>query len=219
MAGREEFQKNLNQMEDLIVDLAIKSKEQLKSAVKALYDSDVDKAEIIIERDKALDQLDFQINEEAILLIAKQQPVATDLRRLVAAIRISADIERMADNAKNIAKSTIHLGKDHGLHIDESIQEMKDIAIKMIDLAIKAYENEDISLARQLAEMDDVLDNMYGTMLRELLQKTATNPQKIQHIMQMAFCGRYVERIGDHTTNIGEEVLYLVKGKSTDLNR
>src|SRR5699024_2212796 len=146
------------------------------------------------------------------------QPVATDLRRLIVAIRISADLERMADNAKNIAKSTIHLGRDHGLIIDESIKEMKDIAINMIDLAIKAYENEDISLARKLAEMDDLLDNMYGTMLRELLEETATNPQKIQHLMQMAFCGRYVERIGDHTTNMGEDVLYLVKGKATDLN-
>lgn len=218
MAGREEFHRELKHVEELIITLAIKSKEQFESAVQALYTSDVDQAETIVEKDHALDQLDFQINEEAILLIAKQQPVATDLRRLIVAIRISADLERMADNAKNIAKSTIHLGRDHGLIIDESIKEMKDIAINMIDLAIKAYENEDISLARKLAEMDDLLDNMYGTMLRELLEETATNPQKIQHLMQMAFCGRYVERIGDHTTNMGEDVLYLVKGTATDLN-
>lgn len=218
MVGREEFHNEMKQVEELVIELAVKSKEQLKAAVQALYSSDIEKAEEIIKKDQALDKLDFHINDSAILLIAKQQPVATDLRRLVVAIRISQDLERMADNAKNIAKSTIHLGKDHGLLIDESITEMKDMAIKMIDLAIKAYENEDISLARKLAEMDDLLDNMYSSMLRGLLEETATNSQKIQHIMQMAFCGRYVERIGDHTTNIGEDILYLVKGETIDLN-
>ncbi|GAE91196.1 phosphate transport system regulatory protein PhoU [Gracilibacillus boraciitolerans JCM 21714] len=218
MAGREMFQTEVKKVEELIILLAKKSKDQLHQAVDALYNSDIELAEQLIKADKELDKLDFQINEAAILLIARQQPVATDLRRLVVAIRISSDLERMADNAKNIAKSTIHLGKDHGIKIHHSIREMEEIAEKMIDLAIKAYENEDITLARKLAEMDDLIDAMYSSMLRELLEETATDPQKIQHIMQMAFSGRYVERIGDHATNVGEDVMYLVKGESADLN-
>ncbi|SHN11766.1 phosphate signaling complex protein PhoU [Gracilibacillus kekensis] len=218
MVGREIFHREVQQVEQLIVQLARSTKDQLTSAVKTLYNSDVKKAEEIIKKDAELDQLDFKINEEAIFLIARQQPVATDLRRLVVALRISTDLERMADNAKNIAKSTIHLGSEHGILVHSSIDEMKHIAVEMIDLAIKAYENEDITLARKLSELDDIIDNMYSTMLRELLEETATNPQKIQHIMQMAFSGRYVERIGDHATNIGEDVTYLVKGESTDLN-
>ncbi|WP_208585913.1 phosphate signaling complex protein PhoU [Gracilibacillus suaedae] len=218
MVGREAFQGELQHVEELIIELAKRTKEQLNSAIDALYRADVSQAEQIIQNDKELDQLDRKINEEAIVLIARQQPVATDLRRLVVALRISNDLERMADNAKNVAKSTIHLGKDHGIEVHPSIQEMKLIAVEMIDLAILSYENEDITLARKLAELDDVVDNMYSTMLRELLEETATNPQKIQHIMQMAFSGRYVERIGDHATNIGEDVMYLVKGESLDLN-
>ncbi|ENH97476.1 phosphate transport system regulatory protein [Gracilibacillus halophilus YIM-C55.5] len=219
MVGREAFEDELKHVESLIVQFSQKTKQQLDEAVTALYQSDVAKAEEIIETDKMLDQLDFEINEASILLIAKQQPVATDLRRLIVAIRISTDLERMADNAKNIAKSTIHLGNDHGIHIHESIHEMKQVTLQMMDLAVKAYENEDITLARKLADLDDFVDNLYSTMLRELLEETATNPQKIQHIMQMAFSGRYVERIGDHATNIGEDVTYLVKGESPDLNK
>ncbi|UOQ86014.1 phosphate signaling complex protein PhoU [Gracilibacillus salinarum] len=218
MVGREIFQSELEKVEALIIELARKTKEQLRSAVEALHSSDTEKAREIIEADRELDKLDFKINETAILLIARQQPVATDLRRLVVAIRISSDLERMADNAKNVAKSAIHLGEDHGIDIHSSIKEMQEIAIKMIDLAISAYENEDITLARKLADLDDIIDSMYSSMLRELLEETATNPQKIQHIMQMAFSGRYVERIGDHATNIGEDVMYLVKGESADLN-
>ncbi|WP_058307443.1 phosphate signaling complex protein PhoU [Gracilibacillus massiliensis] len=218
MVGREIFHRELQQVEQLIIKLAMKTKEQLTLAVRTLYNADVKEAEEIIKKDAELDKLDFKINEEAIFLIARQQPVATDLRRLVVALRISTDLERMADNAKNIAKSTIHLGAEHGILVHPSIEEMKHIAVEMIDLAIKAYENEDITLARKLSELDDIIDNMYSTMLRELLEETATNPQKIQHIMQMAFSGRYVERIGDHATNIGEDVTYLVKGESMDLN-
>ncbi|MGN8645485.1 phosphate signaling complex protein PhoU [Gracilibacillus sp. HCP3S3_G5_1] len=218
MVGREAFQGELQHLEQLIIELAKKTKEQLQFAVDTLYQADVSQAEQIIENDKELDQLDMQINEEAIVLIARQQPVARDLRRLVVALRISNDLERMADNAKNVAKSAIHLGENHGLQVHPSIKEMKKIAVEMIDLAILSYENEDVTLARKLSQLDDVVDNMYSTMLRELLEETATNPQKIQHIMQMAFSGRYVERIGDHATNIGEDVMYLVKGESLDLN-
>ncbi|MFC4401563.1 phosphate signaling complex protein PhoU [Gracilibacillus xinjiangensis] len=218
MVGRESFESELKHIEQLIIGLAKKTKEQLKLAVKALYECDVKRAREIIQNDKDLDKLDLQINEEAVVLIARQQPVATDLRRLIVALRISSDLERMADNAKNIAKSTTHLGENHGITVHPSIKEMEAIASDMIDLAIRAYENEDISLARKLAELDDILDNMYSTMLRELLEVTATEPESIQHVMQMAFSGRYVERIGDHATNIGEDVTYLVKGKSLDLN-
>ncbi|KAB8129533.1 phosphate signaling complex protein PhoU [Gracilibacillus oryzae] len=218
MVGRESFESEIHHLEQLIIKLARRTKEQLQLAVQTLYDCDVEKAREVIQNDKELDKLDMQINEEAVVLIARQQPVATDLRRLIVALRISSDLERMADNAKNIAKSATHLGENHGITVHPSIREMEAIASEMIDLAISSYENEDISLARKLSELDDMVDNMYSSMLRELLEVSATEPQSIQHVMQMAFSGRYVERIGDHATNIGEDVTYLVKGKSLDLN-
>ncbi|WP_226036907.1 phosphate signaling complex protein PhoU [Aquibacillus saliphilus] len=218
MVAREQFQIELDEIKKMVIELAHGAEKLLTEAVNALYNSDIELAKQVIAYDKQLDKKDFEINETAVLLIAKQQPVASDLRRLIVAIRISSDLERMADNAKNIAKSTIHLGEDHGIKIHNELKDMRDVALKMIDLSIKAYENEDITLAKKLAQLDDLVDGMYSKILTELLEETATNPQKIQHIMQMAFSGRYIERFGDHATNIGENIMYLVKGESFDLN-
>lgn len=218
MTGRQRFEGKLSEVESLIVEMAKGTKQQLADAVHALYEINVEKAEEIVKNDALLDKLDRKINERAIVLLAREQPVATDLRRLVVAIRIATDLERMADNAKNIAKATIRLGKDHGLEIHSSIDDMRAIAEDMIVLAIKAYENEDITLARKLGEMDTQLDQIYSHMMTDLLSDRSANDQMTQHMIQMAFSGRYVERIGDHATNIGEDVMYLVKGETFDLN-
>lgn len=217
MTGRQRFEGKLTEVESLIVEMAKGTKQQLTDAVEALYQSNIEEAEKIVSNDKLLDRLDRKINDRAIVLLAREQPVATDLRRLVVAIRISNDLERMADNAKNIARATIRLGKDHGLEVHPSIDDMRIIAEDMIELSIKAYENEDITLARKLSEMDDQLDRIYAQMMTELLTATS-DKQKTQLIIQMAFSGRYVERIGDHATNIGEDVMYLVKGETFNLN-
>ncbi|SDK54679.1 phosphate signaling complex protein PhoU [Sediminibacillus albus] len=218
MVAREQFQVELSKLRGDIISLAHETEKLLEKSLEALYNQDIDMANDIISYDTKLDQKELKINEDAILLIARQQPVATDLRRLIIALRISSDLERMGDNAKNIAKSTIHLGEEHGLTIHPALTDMKNIALKMVDLSIKAFEYEDITLARKLSELDDLVDSMYGEIIREMLEETATNPQKIQHIMQMAFSARYIERFADHTTNIGESILYLVKGETLNLN-
>lgn len=219
MVAREYFTTELGKLQKRIIELADDTERALTDAVKALYNQDVNLAKQVIAHDSILDRKELEINEEAILMIARQQPVATDLRRLIVALRISVDLERMGDNATNIAKSTIHLGEGHGIKVHPAIEEMKDIAVKMVDLSKKAFENEDITVARKLSEMDDLVDEKYGELVREMLEETATNPEKIQHIMQMAFSARYIERFADHTTNIAESILYLVKGESFDLNQ
>ncbi|SEO34568.1 phosphate transport system protein [Amphibacillus marinus] len=218
MVAREQFDLELEAVKDMVIKLAKAAKVQLEGSIAALYQSDVDKAQQVMEADKELDQLDLAINEASILLIARQQPVASDLRKLIVAIRTATDLERMADNAKNIARSAIHLGNDHQLEIHPSLADMRDVAFKMIDLAIEAYKKEDIQLAKKLSELDDLIDGMFGQVMEELLQMTATNPQKIQLVMQMAFSARYIERFGDHLTNIAESIMYLVKGEVYDLN-
>ncbi|WP_431798830.1 phosphate signaling complex protein PhoU [Halobacillus andaensis] len=218
MTIRVQFEEELAKVKNHINEMSLSAKEALDRAIHILYQGDVQQAKQLIEDDKAIDLKEEEINEEAIRMIAKQQPVATDLRRLVVAIKISADLERMADHTKNIAKATIHLGEDHGITIHPQLREMGILAMDMVDLSIKAFEHEDITLAKKLAEMDDTMDRMYGEVVKELLESTAINPEQIQHIMQMAYTARYVERFADHITNIGENVLYLVKGKNVDLN-
>ncbi|MFB1050352.1 phosphate signaling complex protein PhoU [Paraliobacillus sp. JSM ZJ581] len=218
MVVREQFEIELKEVKDKVILLAEKAKKQLNESVTALYQADIKAAERVIDADAALDKMDLDINETSILLIARQQPVASDLRKLIVAIRTASDLERMADNAKNIARSTLHLGENHELTIHPALDDMREVAIRMIDLAILSYREEDITLAKKLSELDDLIDGMYANVLKELLEETATNPQKIQLIMQMAFSGRYIERFGDHLTNIAENIMYLVKGQSLDLN-
>ncbi|MFC0522603.1 phosphate signaling complex protein PhoU [Pontibacillus salicampi] len=218
MALRGQFYDELASLQFNIKKLAVNCVNAFEQSIDSLYDHDVEKAQQIIENDQYLDQEEVAINEKAILLIARQQPVATDLRRLIVAIKTSTDLERMADHATNIAKSTIHLGKEHDLPINPALREMANQAMEMVDVATKAFEHEDISLARTLADMDDKVDNMYGKITKELMELSADHPQNIQHIMQLAFVGRYIERFADHITNIGENIFYIVKGETFDLN-
>ncbi|RLL48071.1 phosphate transport system regulatory protein PhoU [Oceanobacillus piezotolerans] len=217
MATRGQFQSEIEGLNKQIVQLAIASKEALNNAMDSLFEQDLDKANSIIENDYEIDRGEIEINDKAILLIAKQQPVARDLRRIIIALRIVTDIERMADNAKNIANSTILLGKNYS-SIPQDLRKMQEMILKMLQTAILAFQNEDIALAGKLAEMDDDVDKLYKTIVSELLGETATNPDKIQYVMQVAFTARYLERYADHITNIGESILYLVKGENYSLN-
>lgn len=219
VVSRQQFEDDLLQVKRRVVALLEASREQLNRSVKSLYESDLNEAENLIKDDQALDALDLEINNRAILLIAKQQPVATDLRRLIVAIRLATDIERMADNAKNIARSTIHLGDNHDLVIDDRLNQMTLIANEMISLAIEAYDEEDILKARRLSEKDDDIDQLFGQILKDMLSNRATEKDEIQLIMQVAFSARYIERFGDHLTNVAENIMYLVKGEMHDLNK
>ena len=215
---RRQFDLELAELQNKIVEMAQGAKTQLERAVQSIYKKDLVLAADVIEADAKIDQLDLDINDAAILLIAKQQPVASDLRRLIVALRVSTDLERMADNARNIARSTIALGADHELEIDSALKDMCEVAYEMLDLAIKSFKDEDYKLAKQLSEMDDSIDRMFDQVLERMLGLSANNPQKIQHVMHIAYTARYIERFGDHLTNIAESILYLVKGETLDLN-
>lgn len=216
MAVREQFDQELTDVKDNVIQLARLSGKALEQAIDALYSQNTVKAEAIIQYDAKIDRMEMEINEKAVLLIAKQQPVAKDLRRIIMTLRIVTDIERMADNAKNIANSTIQLAQ-YETSVPFSIRNMYEKVTSMLNRAILAFEHEDITLAKQLAVMDDEIDELYHTMISELLGETATNPEKIQYVMQVAFIARYLERFADHITNIGESILYLVKGENYKL--
>lgn len=216
MAVREQFDQELTDVKNNVIQLARLSGKALEQAIDALYSQNTEKAEAIIQHDAKIDRMEMEINEKAVLLIAKQQPVAKDLRRIIMTLRIVTDIERMADNAKNIANSTIQLAQ-YETSVPLSIRYMYEKVTSMLNRAILAFEHEDITLAKQLAVMDDEIDELYHTMISELLGETATNPEKIQYVMQVAFIARYLERFADHITNIGESILYLVKGENYKL--
>lgn len=214
---REQFQDELEELKEEVIKMANFSGEALSKAIDSLYNQNVEQAREVLEEDKEIDKIENDINDRSVLLIAKQQPVATDLRQIIMTLRVVTDIERMGDNAKNIAKATIHLDKNHST-IPDGIREMHEITQDMLKTSMHAFKYSDITVATKLSETDDKVDKMYKLIVSELLGETATNPDKIQHIMQVAFCARYLERFADHITNIGESILYLVKGKNYNLN-
>ncbi|GIP61633.1 phosphate transport system regulatory protein PhoU [Virgibacillus pantothenticus] len=218
MQTRGQFDQELKEIDQEIVELANLTEKALANAVRALFNQDIGLAEQVIEADKVIDKKDLEINDKVVLLIAKQNPVATDLRRLITAIKIVADLERMADNARNIARSTIRLGENKEVLIPNRLNTMQETLVNMLHTAITAFTEEDDKLAAQLSEMDDAVDRENKLILSELLGETATNPDKIQYIMQISLCSRYLERFGDHITNIGESILYLIKGENYNLN-
>ncbi|WP_337019494.1 phosphate signaling complex protein PhoU [Oceanobacillus massiliensis] len=217
MTTRDQFQNELDTLNEDIIKLANAAGQALDDAVDSFFNQDGELAKQVIDNDKKIDRKESEINDRTILLIAKQQPVATDLRRVITALKILTDIERMGDNAKNIAKSTIRLGKNASV-IPSDLRDMHKTTKDMLYSATQAFKYEDITIARKLAEMDDQVDKQYKTIISELLGETATHPDKIQYIMQIAFTARYLERFADHITNVGESILYLVKGEYYNLN-
>lgn len=215
---RERFDIDQQKLRDKLIEIGSLTEVALSKSIDALENQNIDEALQIIEDDYRVDDLDEEINDLAILLIAKQQPVATDLRRIIVAIKISSDIERMADFAVNIAKSTIRIGDDPLVKPIESIRKMHEIASKMLSLSVKAYNEEDLVLAKEVADMDDQVDELYGETIRDILNLMSTKKDSYQQLIQLAFICRYIERTADHATNISESTMYLIKGQRYDLN-
>lgn len=218
MSARANFQAELDQLKVMVLELGELAQSAIEEAIKALKNQNVDKALKIIDNDSRLNILEEEINDKAILLIAKQAPVAIDLRRVIISIKISSDLERIGDLAVNIAKSIIRIGAGQLIKPIEEIPRIAEIANKMVADSLKAYNEEDIALAKEVADADDEVDEAYGKIIQELLVLMTKKQEFISQITQLSFICRYVERVADHSTNISESVLYLVKGKRYDLN-
>lgn len=218
MVVRQEFEGELDQLKDLVVQMATKAEQSLLLAMQALTEQNIDLAENIVDKDQAINHLDEKISETAIWLIAKQQPVATDLRKIISSIRIANDLERIGDQAVNIAISTMKIGNEPLYKPLEDIPLMSKKVHHMLVGSLKAYKTDDILLAKKVADDDNEIDSMYEATVQELLEEIAKSPELIKQITQLAFICRYLERIADHVTNISEHILFTIKGKRIDLN-
>lgn len=218
MSVRGTFEDELGQLQQQLVDLVKFAHFALLQSITALENHDTELALKIMEEDTKANLMYEELNDYAVLLITKQQPVAIDLRRILMAIRISTDVERIADFAVNIAKSTIRMGQEPHLKTIAKLKKMASIVGEMLKEALTAYQNEDLGLAKKVADMDDKVDTLYGEAITELFEMNKEHPDKMSQIMQMLFICRYLERTGDHITNIAEYIFYLVKARHYDLN-
>lgn len=189
----------------------------LQGAIFSLQNLDRERAEKCIQADEKVNELETQVNEACVRLIVTQQPVASDVRKIVSAMKISTDLERMADLAVDVAKVVKRIeGPLIKPLID--IPRMADLTVRMIHQGLKAYEEEDVALAGELAVMDDEVDHLYNIVIRDLITLMAADLSMTTQGMYLSFVARYIERIADHATNIGEHVIYVVSGLRQDLN-
>lgn len=218
MVGREKFDADLNQVQSLLLDLSNTAIDALNNSMNFLFEKDIEGALSVIENDEHINRMEEEINDRVILLIAKQQPVATDLRRLMVLVKIAADMERIGDYACNIAKETIRIGKDEHIEPIGMLEEMRVKTIKMLKQVLDAFTTENMEEAKSIAKLDDEVDEMYGHIIRTLLTAGINNPAQLSQVTQLSFVCRYLERSADHATNIAERLLYLLKGKHYELN-
>lgn len=218
MSTRSNFDNNLKQLKEMLLQMADKAEFAIKEAMIALINQDLEKAKLVIDGDNEIDDLEHEINDKALMLIARESPVATDLRQINVALKVSSEVERMADMAVNIAKSALHIGNEKHIKEIVDIPRMMEMSLDMVADSLKAFYSEDVTLAKSCAERDDQVDQLFGSLIQELLSYIPKNPNSTNQIIQLAFVCRFIERIADHSTNIAENVIYLVTGKRIDLN-
>lgn len=218
MSIRSTLDKDLDRLKELLIEMVSLSKTAVEKSVQSLAHQNIKMAEEIIQEDQKINEIEEEINNLIIQLIAQQQPVASDLRTIIAGLKISNDVERIGDLAVNIAKSVIHIGDGPLIKPIVDIPKMAEMALDMLNNVITAYIEKDVELAIQTAKVDDEVDALYGKIIKELLELMPSKPDSFNQISQLSFVARNIERIADHTTNMSEHIIYMVKGKNVDLN-
>ena len=211
------FHFQLDNVKQELLDMGEQVETVLSEIIKGFTSSDIDLLERIIKDDYKINQVELALHDKVTLLISKQQPVATDLRKLIVVLKISSDLERVADLAVDMAKQSRRLKKDSLVVYQDKLMTMFTLAKEMIRKSLESFEQSDIMMAQKIASMDDKVDSLYGEFIRDLF-KLSPEQIEVDQITQLAFIGRYIERIADYATNIAEWVVYEVNGKHFDLN-
>ncbi|MFZ1815362.1 MAG: phosphate signaling complex protein PhoU [Rhizobiaceae bacterium] len=209
------FDEDLKYIRLKITEMGGRAEEMLAQSVAALTRGDTVLAESVIERDLTLDRLQFELDERIVLVIARRQPMAADLREIVAALRMGNDLERAGDMGKNIAKRVKEMTEFvYPRRLAHGLETLASLGLEQLKGAIDAYVNRDIARAAEVLERDDEIDTVYTSLFRELLTYMMEDPRNITYCTHLLFCAKNIERIGDHATNIVEEVRYMVTGES-----
>ncbi len=215
---RQWFDKDLDELNQEILKMGGIIEEQIYDAVEALIRKDLDLAEKVIQRDDQVDELQEIIEDKSVRLVIQQQPIAKDLRTIFAGIKLVTDLERISDIAVNIARIAKKILKEEYVKPLIDIPRVAKIAQNIVRVALDAYVKRDVSMAESLVEMEEAIDHLYSQIFRELLVIMLENPKTVSQAMQLIMVARQLERIGDHSTNIGEMVVYLETGKRIKLN-
>ena len=210
---RKRYHQQLAQMKADTVELTAMATEQVAAGTRALLDGDLTAAERVVAGDAAMDALTHAIEEQAYVILARQSPLASELRAVVAILRVIHEVERCGDLMVNVAKGTRRL-YPYGLdpRIRGLIERMGAQAGDQLRLAINAFHDEDVEEAAALEDMDDVMDDLQKTLFRAIFSAGAPDETSLQRAVQVALVGRYYERIADHAVNVSQRVRFMVTG-------
>lgn len=212
------FDVQLKDLKQKIVEMSALVRNAIEQAMLSLKERDLKIGEEVITNDEQINLYEREIEQLCTHLVATQQPFASDLRKIVASYKIIASLERMGDLAVDVAKISIRMGPVPLIKPLIDLPKMTEIVIKMIHTAVEAFIHEDISLARSLAEMDHEVDHYYKEVFTELNYMMAKDPALAAQGVYILLTTRYLERIGDYCTNIGEEIIYMELGVRENLN-
>jgi phosphate transport system protein len=208
------FDEDLRELSSHIAEMGGLAERALADSVEALVRRDTDLAQRVIAADAQIDALQRMVEEKSVLTIARRQPMAVDLREIIAALRISNDLERVGDLAKNTAKRVIALeGEYNAPRLLRGVEHMAEMVIEQLKEVLDAYGARDEKRALGVWRRDGEVDAMYTSLFRELLTYMMEDPRHITLCTHLLFCAKNIERIGDHATNIAETVYYVVVGE------
>mgnify|MGYP001184103882 CR=1 FL=1 len=182
-------------------------------SVTALISADKGIGQAVVAEDKMLDALQMEVDDQVVLLIAKRQPMAQDLREAIAALRMATDIERIGDLGKNIARRSFQIEDNlPPKKLLRGLQHLTDVSLEQLKDALDAYAGKDLVKANAVWERDDEIDSLYTSLFRELLTYMMEDPRTITYCTHLLFCAKNLERIGDHITNLCESINYMITG-------
>jgi phosphate transport system protein len=213
-AGVRHFHEELSRLKSRVLAMSDLAEKLLSTAVEALLERDAAKAETVIHADRELDAIEMEIDDACIHLLALQQPMARDLRLITMAMKIANDLERVGDHAVNISEGVKHLVEQPPLAQFPAIEEMASMASAMLSDALDAFVRSDAQNAREVCRRDDRVDSLHDSLFRILLTHMMEDPRRIGPSLSLLLVSRNLERVADLATNIAEDVVFLVEGRT-----
>lgn len=216
--SRNAFHYELDQLMREVRRMGLMVEESIAKAVAALENLNMDLAQEVVNNDASINEMTLQIEQSCMSLMALQQPMASDLRQVMATLKIVTDLERIADHSVEIARVTLRIQENDLIKPLVDIPAMAQIAQQMVAEAVSAFVSRDKERALKMIAMDHEVDALYKKVICDLTDLMSNDPAKVTQGVQLLFAGRALERIGDHATNLGEWLIYLATGQRADMN-
>ena len=213
MPVRHEFQRELNRLHKDIIKMGAFIEESISDMIKALKNQDAELADHVIRNDDLIDDMERKIERECLIIVARQQPIATDLRDIASILKIVTDLERIGDHCEDISEYVIKLADTEPVLTLDHIPAMAEAVKSMITDTIDAYIRKDIKLAKEIIKRDDIIDQHFYDLVDKLVGIMETEPEKARACTNYLFISKYLERMADHAENIAEWIVYYITGE------